>query len=97
MSADSPLTIATCRDPKTGQAIFEERLAASDGYYASPVAGGGRVYLASDRGIITVLEATNQLQVIRSIDLREPIQATPALVDGKLYVRTAKHLMAFGE
>jgi outer membrane protein assembly factor BamB len=87
--------VLTCRDPKTGKAVFEERVEVPGGYYASPVAGGGKIYLASDRGVVTVLEAGDKLQVLSRNEFGEKIQATPALVDGKLYIRTAKHLYAF--
>jgi len=89
--------VLTCRDPQDGRSIFEERLGAPGGYYASPIAAGGRIYTASDLGVISVLRASDKFDVLGRIELGEPIQATPALVDGKLYVRTEKHLLAFGE
>jgi outer membrane protein assembly factor BamB len=89
--------VVTCRDPRTGKALFEERLGAPGGYYSSPVASGGRIYTASDLGVITILPASDQFEVAGRVDLGEPIQATPAIVEGKLYVRTDKHLFAFGE
>jgi hypothetical protein len=36
------------------------------------------------------------LEVLARNDLGESITATPAIADHKLYVRTAKHLWAFG-
>jgi outer membrane protein assembly factor BamB len=87
--------LLTCRDARTGKALFEERVEAPGGYYASPIAGGGKIYLASDRGTVTVLEAGDKLQVLSRNDLGEKVMATPALVEGKLYVRSTKHLYAF--
>lgn len=87
--------ILTCRDAKTGKALYEERVEAPGGYYASPVAGGGKIYLASDRGTVTVVEAGDKFQVLGRNDFGEKIMATPALLDGKLYVRGAKYLYAF--
>ncbi|UCD95608.1 MAG: PQQ-binding-like beta-propeller repeat protein [Candidatus Zixiibacteriota bacterium] len=89
--------VLICRDPANGRLIFEERLGASGGYYASPVAADGRIYTASDRGVITVLSAGDQLQVLARADLQEAIMATPAIADLALYVRSAAHLWAFGE
>jgi outer membrane protein assembly factor BamB len=88
--------VLTCRDPKTGKAIFEERLDAPGGYYASPVAADGKIYTASDRGMVVVLEAADTLRVLARNELKEPIMATPAIVDNKLYVRTDNQLYAFG-
>jgi outer membrane protein assembly factor BamB len=89
--------VLTCRDPQTGKALFEERLDAPGGYYASPVAADGKIYTASDRGMVLVLESADRLHVLARNDLKEPIMATPAIVDHKLYVRTDKQLCAFGE
>ncbi|MBI2927345.1 MAG: PQQ-binding-like beta-propeller repeat protein [Verrucomicrobia bacterium] len=85
------------RDAANGRTVFEERLGAPGGYFASPVAAAGRIYTASDRGVITVLQAGDRLQVLAQTDLKEAIMATPALVDSILYVRSAEHLWAFSE
>jgi len=87
--------VAICRDTKTGKNIFEERLGAEGGYFASPVAAGGRIYAASDRGTVTVFEAGDSLKILAKNELGEAIMATPAIVEGKLYVRTKTKLYAF--
>ena len=61
------------------------------------MAGDGKVYAASHNGVVVVLAAGDKLTVLARNNLGEPIGATPALVDGKIYVRTEKHLYAFGE
>ena len=88
--------VVICRDAKTGRLVFEGRLGAPGGYYASPVAAGGRIYTASDEGVIVVLESGETLRVLARNELHEPIMATPAIAGGRLYVRTAGHLYAFG-
>jgi len=87
--------LLTCRDAASGKSLFDEGIGAPGGYYASPVAAGGRIYLASDRGVLTVVQAEDKLQVLARNDLGEPIYATPAVVDGKLLVRTLNRLLAF--
>ena len=86
----------TCLDGETGKELYRAGLGAGGPYYASPVAGDGKVYAASGRGVLTVLEAGDELKVLSQTDLKERIWATPALVDGKVYVRTTEHLYAFG-
>ncbi len=88
--------MVTCLDAGTGAVHFEGRSGARGPTYASPVAGDGKLYLASARGVITVLAAGDELKVLASNDLGERIMATPALVDGKVYVRTDDALYAFG-
>ncbi len=88
--------IVLCRHARTGARVFEGRLGAPGGYYSSPVAANGRIYVASDAGVVVVFEARDTLQVLARNDLGEPILASPAIVDGTLYVRTTSHLYAFG-
>ena len=50
--------VLTCLDAKTGKEVFPRtRLAPGGIYYASPVAGDGKVYLISDSGVVSVLKA----------------------------------------
>lgn len=86
-----------CRNARDGREIYSERLGAPGGYYASPVAGDGKVYVASDRGVVVVLAAGDKFDVLARNDLKERIVATPALADGVLYVRTDSALHAFAD
>lgn len=52
---------------------------------------------ATGRLIVTVFREGARPEVLARNDLGEQILATPALADGKLYVRTEGHLYAFGE
>ena len=88
--------VVLSRDAATGKTVFQSRLGALGGYYASPIAADGRIYVASDQGSVVVFEAKDTLQVLARNELPEPILATPAIVEGKIYVRTLSHLYAFG-
>ena len=61
------------------------------------VAGDGKVYLASERGVITVLKAGTRFETLTSHDFGERMMATPVIAGGKMYVRTDAGLYAFGE
>jgi len=90
--------MASCFDAKTGKAFYQAKRLGADGqYYASPIAAEGKIYTASTLGVISVIEAADALNVLARNDLGESIVATPAIVDHKLYVRTAEHLWAFGK
>lgn len=86
-------------DAKTGKVFYQqERLNAIGGYYASPVAADGKIYVASLNGKLTVVEAGGDLpKVLHQAEFGERIAATPALVEGKIYVRTPTALFAFGK
>jgi len=87
----------TCYNAMTGEKAFEqERLEAEGEYFASPVAAQGNIYFASTRGTVTTIAASDTLKVIARNELGEPIMATPAIADSRIYVRTSGHLWAFG-
>jgi outer membrane protein assembly factor BamB len=45
-----------------------------------------------------LLDATgDRLNVLARNDLKAPVFASPAIVDGVLYLRTDRHLFAFGK
>jgi len=90
--------MASAFEAKTGRELYlEERLGAIGDYYASPVASDGKVFYASQQGKIAVVAAGDELTILAVNDLKEPIFATPAIADGKLYVRTAGALYCFGD
>jgi len=88
--------LVTCLDSRTGKEIYQAKLGAGGPYYASLVVGDGKIYAASARGTVTVFKAGDELDILSRNEFKERISATPALVDGKVYVRTSKHLHAFG-
>jgi outer membrane protein assembly factor BamB len=89
--------IATTLDPKTGAVLKQARLeGAASRYWASPVAAGGHVYMSSENGKISVLKAAGEWQVVATNDIGEDIMATPAIADGRIYLRTNSSLFCFG-
>jgi outer membrane protein assembly factor BamB len=89
--------IVTALSPETGAEIAQGRLkGAIDRYYASPVAADGKVFMFSEQGKISVLPSGGSLEPIAVNDLGDDIYATPAISDGKIYVRTRGWLYCFG-
>lgn len=89
--------IVTSFDPDTGEVIEQGRLkGAIDQYYASPVAADGKIFMLSEMGMLSVLEPDGGLAPISVSDLDDLCHATPAIADGRIYVRTRSHLYAFG-
>jgi hypothetical protein len=60
------------------------------------VIGDGKLFLVDVAGIATILSATPELELISTVDFEEPTFATPALVAGRIYLRTSKRLYCFG-
>jgi outer membrane protein assembly factor BamB len=89
--------ILTCLDGKSGKAHKSGRVMGTGAYYASPVAGDGKIYLLSQRGTLSVVSAADQWEVIHSAEFGEETYATPAILDGRIYLRTSGHLYCFGQ
>lgn len=90
--------IVTSLDPRTGAVHKRDRLGTEKmKVYASPVAADGKVYFAGTEGQVVVLEAGPQWEVLGTNDLDEGIYASPAIVEGHVYVRTKSRLYSFSE
>jgi outer membrane protein assembly factor BamB len=89
--------MASCFDAKTGAPIYtQERLGALGNYYASPVAADGRVFFTSVDGKVTVIKAgSDKIETTHQVDFGERIAPTMALVENRIYLRTATKLYAF--
>jgi outer membrane protein assembly factor BamB len=90
--------LVTALDAATGAPVFErERLSDRSEYYMSPVGVGAHVLLGSSEGTLYVVDAdAKELAVQRELELGDELFATPAVLDGTLYVRTKATLWAFG-
>ena len=66
-------------------------------YCASPVAADGKVYFLSEQGDTTVAEAGPKLKVIATNSLGEKCQASPAISQGQIFIRTEKNLYCIGK
>jgi outer membrane protein assembly factor BamB len=89
--------ILTTVDPATGQALKQGRLrGAIDKYYASPVAADGKVFVIGLSGVLTILKAGPEQEVLSVNELDDESYATPAIADGRIYVRTRGTLYCFG-
>jgi outer membrane protein assembly factor BamB len=88
--------ILTILDAAAGGVRKQFRLnGESANYFASPVAGDSKVFFASHDGTVTVLRAGGEYDVLSKAAFEDTIYATPALVDGCVYIRTGTRLFCF--
>lgn len=88
--------VFTCFDARTGAVVWQERLPARGNYYASLIAGDGRVYALSEDGEASVVEAGKTFRILASNALGERTMATPAVSGGRLFIRSDASLFAVG-
>lgn len=87
---------AGCTQAKTGKVLWEESLF-SGATTASLVAAGDQLLAISEKGQVAVLKADTEFEQVSKAELGEGVFATPALADGRVYVRGAAHLYCFGK
>jgi outer membrane protein assembly factor BamB len=91
--------ILRCVEFKTGKVIYEERVEGVQGsskFFSSPVAADGKIFCGSQQGDLIVIKAGPKFERLGASKLDSPINATPAIGDGKLFVRTADSLWGIG-
>jgi outer membrane protein assembly factor BamB len=89
--------ILTCFDAKTGEIIYNERIGqGAEGFTASPVVAGEKLYITGEEGDVFVVPATRTFSVLASNKLGGICLSTPAISDGTLFFRTTEKLIAVG-
>lgn len=87
--------LVTKLDVTTGELLQEERVPGFGNYFASPVAGDGKVYFSSEPGTVSIVAAQRDWKVISSRNFHEKIYATSVLDRGRLFLRTERSLYCF--
>ncbi|HVW02521.1 MAG TPA: PQQ-binding-like beta-propeller repeat protein [Planctomycetaceae bacterium] len=87
--------IVTCIDAPSGKQHWRERVGGN--YSGSPIRVQDRIYCMSAEGECVVLAASDKFQVLARNPLGEGSRATPAVADGRMFLRTESHLLAIGK
>jgi outer membrane protein assembly factor BamB len=87
--------IVTAYKVSTGEQIYQKRLGGSGGSFsASPVAGDGKIYFASEDGDVFVIKTGPEYQELAKNVVGEVLMATPAISDGLIIFRGQKNIVA---
>ncbi len=86
---------ASCLNAKTGDVLWIERTNAA--FSGSPVRIDDRIYCIDEEGVVWVIAASpNSYKLLAKNDLGEESRATPAVANGRMYLRTNSHLISVG-
>jgi outer membrane protein assembly factor BamB len=88
--------VACCAEAKTGKILYSERLTVKEPS-ASPVMVGDQILMVAENGEVVVFKADKEFEEVAKVNLGEPVFATPAVADGRLYIRGGTHLFCFGK
>ena len=91
-------SIITCLNAKTGETMWQERLGRPrrEGVSASPVVVDDKLFVTNDDGQTFVMKTGPVFELLHTNDIGARTLASPALVDGTWYIRTARELIAIG-
>jgi outer membrane protein assembly factor BamB len=88
----------TCLDPRTGEVKYEGgRVPVPARFMGSPVAFGGFIAMTSEEGDTFMLKAGPRHEIFRTNSVDEPVYSSPAISDGRIYIRGERHLFAIGD
>jgi outer membrane protein assembly factor BamB len=82
-----------CIDVTTGKVLWKEELGSQ---YSSPVWAGGLLYMPNDDGIITVIKPGPEFETVAKNSIGEKMFASPAISNGKIFLRGEHHLFCIG-
>ncbi|MDF1815197.1 MAG: PQQ-binding-like beta-propeller repeat protein [Verrucomicrobiales bacterium] len=87
--------IASCIEAASGKQVWKERLPNIEGTcFGSPVSDGKHIFCADVSGNIHVIAASENFSYLATNPLGESCKTTPAIADGKMYIRTETTLHA---
>ena len=88
----------TLFDTNDGESLREvKRIPNACEYFASPIYGDGKIYIAGENGVVVVLKDSPDYEVLSKNDMGDSIVGTPAIADGRLFIRTRSKLFAVGQ
>ena len=87
--------IATCIDALTGEVAYQKRL--KHKFTSSPLAADGKVYMTNERGVTYVIRQGREFEILAVNSIDEPVLASMAVLDGRIYLRGKQHLFAISD
>ena len=86
--------ISTLFETTSGEQLRKaKRIPNASEYFASPIYGDGKIYVAGENGVVVVLENNKNYDVLAKNDMGDSIIATPAIAGDSLFIRTRSKLI----
>lgn len=91
--------VVTCLDPKTGHTKWQGKIGGGGPWRASLTAADGKLYcINEDSETIVLSAADDEFKVLSRFDMNDkPVQASIAIADGRLFIRTASKLTCISQ
>lgn len=86
----------TCVEIKSGEIAYRKRTKGKGTHYASPLIADGKLYTFAGNGRVSVIKPGTSFEILAVNEMKDEVYATPAIVEGVIYLRTHSALHAFG-
>jgi outer membrane protein assembly factor BamB len=86
-----------CLDAKTGTEVYAGQRISKGTYSGSPVLADGKIYVTNEEGVTSVVSAGPKFEILAENALNEYTLSSPAISDGRIYIKTSGHLYAIGK
>jgi len=83
-----------CMEAATGNILWKENMGKQ---YPSAVLANGLVYMPNDAGVITIFQPGATFESVAKNSIGESMFASPAISNGKIYLRGKKNLFCIGK
>ncbi|WP_425618244.1 PQQ-binding-like beta-propeller repeat protein [Anatilimnocola sp. NA78] len=87
--------IVTCINAEDGSKVWQQRVGGV-GNSGSPIRIDDKIYCVDEAGTVFVVGATSEFKEHGRMDLKQECRSTPAVSDGRLYIRTLSKLYSIG-
>jgi len=84
-----------CLEALTGEVKWEQEF--DDGFSSSPLLVGDRIYAIDLEGVVHIFGVETEYKEIGTIEMGEPVYATPALMNGRIFIRGDINLYCIGK
>ncbi len=92
--------VLTCYEAKTGEVVYKKRMRADGGalsFTGSPIAADDHLYFTAEDGRTLVVKAGPEFELVDTNQIGENVLTTPAISEGRFFIRGQKHVFAFGD
>ncbi|HUQ71411.1 MAG TPA: PQQ-binding-like beta-propeller repeat protein [Planctomycetaceae bacterium] len=86
--------IVSCVEAKSGDILWQNRVGGT--FYGSPICVQNKLYAIDTTGTVVVLAADREFAELARNPLNDLCHSTPAVANGRLYLRTYEHLICLG-
>ena len=86
--------LLTCYAAADGKLLWEHEIDAI--FMSSPGLVGDKFYLMDEKGVMRIFTAAGGYKEVAKAELGEKSHSSPAFLDGRIYLRSKKHLFCIG-